>query len=59
MKMRATEERNGFAGGLQAHGTQNRGAPRVPRGVTSAGGLGAMSGPPCELTGHVGAPHEQ
>src|SRR5258706_10233842 len=29
-------------------GHVNRGAPRLCRGVTSVGGLGAMSGPPCE-----------
>src|SRR5207249_6786109 len=27
-------------------GTQPRGAPRVPRGAPSVGGMGAMSGPP-------------
>ena len=40
----------------RSHCTQNRGAPRVPRGVTSVGGLGAMSRPPCGSEGHLGAP---
>src|SRR5438477_13071943 len=41
------EERHGCAGALRTLG--DRGAPRLRRGAPNVGGMGAMSGPPCEL----------
>ena len=55
-----TDARSFTGPGCSAGGCRrNRGAPRLRRGSPSAGGLGAMSGPPCRKSAMSGLPVDE